>query len=244
MKFKLALAALPVLFGCATQQALLTDTPSGHPETTFDGATLPEVQNKMIGLCSRIGAGVTETNSNIVVCTKTVQGQQAVMAQLLLGNSYSTTPVDRLRFILDASGSSVHVTAYESIETVMPFGQVHSADLTSNSARNGLQSALDRLDGSEYQRTLEKARKPKNTPYVLDPKDSIVGTGKVGESFTVKKFCTTHELSKNGLTGATGPKVKSYEPGQTMTIYERDGMFARVSPDGAPQEWIMYGICS
>ncbi|MFM0046330.1 hypothetical protein [Paraburkholderia sediminicola] len=222
MKLKLAIATLPFLFGCATQQALMTDTQSGYPETIFEGASLQDVQNLLIGRCSQLGGMVTDTNSNTVVCSRTLEGQQAVLAQLLLGNSYSTTPVDRIRFILDSNGSSVHVTAYESVETTMPFGQVNRAELKSNNARNALQAGLDRLN-REYE--------------YAHPKKPVAVA--VGATMPVTaNVCTSYDEA------GPGNIVKHYHKGDSLTVFERSTIYLRVSANGAPQEWIVDGACS
>ncbi|WP_146124107.1 hypothetical protein [Burkholderia multivorans] len=221
MRRTIAIAALPFLFGCATQQPLMKETPSGHPETTFEGASLSEAQNMLINQCSRIGGMVTETNPNMVVCSKTLQGQQAVFAQMLLGNAYSSTPVDRIRFVLDSTDSGVHVTAYEWVETTMPFGKVNSAELTSNNARNGLQGTLDRLS-HQYGYTHSKK------PIQLD----------VGQTITVASTCSSYNKA------GPGDIVRHYQKGDSLTIYEHSSIYWRVSGNGAPQEWIVDGACT
>ncbi|UXU91427.1 hypothetical protein [Burkholderia sp. S-53] len=222
MRLKLVIATLPFLFGCATQQALMTETTSGYPETTFEGATLPDVQNLLIGRCSTAGAMVTETNPNMVICSRTLQGQQAILAQMLLGNSYSTTPVDRIRFVLDSNASDVHVTAYEWVETTMPFGQVNRAELTSNNSRNALQSSLDRLN-REYGYSHPKKAFPVA----------------VGQTLPVTaKICTSYNEA------GPGNIVKHYQKGDSLTIFERSTIYLRVSANGAPQEWVVDGACT
>ncbi|WP_205981554.1 hypothetical protein [Paraburkholderia sp. Ac-20340] len=222
MKLKIALAALPVLFGCATQQALMTETPSGHPEVTFERATLTDVQNALIARCSQIGGMVSEQNTNTVTCSGQLQGQQAVMAQLLLGNSYSTTPVRKVRFVMDANGDSVHVVAFDWVETTMAMGQVHSAEMSSNNSRNALQESLDRLKGK-----FEDAH-PK-------PKHETVA----GDVIHV----TAYMCSSYDQAGA-GNRVKHYQKGDSLTVYARNTIYDRISANGAPQEWIVDGSCT
>jgi hypothetical protein len=145
MKTTIITAAFALLAaGCSTDEVLL-QTHSGYPEATFSNASLETVENKLVGACSQIGAMVTDASPNQVACGKTMDGQSAVLAQALLGNADSTTPVEKLRFVLYSTGSSVHVTAYHWIETQTAFGQVKKAELNSTAQRNDLQLVLYRL---------------------------------------------------------------------------------------------------
>lgn len=142
-KTTIAAAAL-LLAGCSTQELLL-QTPSGYPEATFSNASLETVENKFVGACSQIGAAVTESSPNQVVCGKPMDGQSAVLMQALIGNAYSTPPVEKLRFVLYSTGSGVHVTAYHWVETQMAYGQVRTTELNGTAQRNDLQLILYRL---------------------------------------------------------------------------------------------------
>ncbi len=88
---------------------------------------------------------VSEASSNQVVCEKTMTGGDAVLAQMLVGNSYLTTPVRKLRFIIYKLNQNVKVTAQEWFQSQMAFGQVNKQELKSNNQRNDIQNFLFHL---------------------------------------------------------------------------------------------------
>ena len=67
------------------------------------------------------------------------------MAQLLVGNAYSTTPQSKIRFSIGKVNDDVKVWADAWIESQMPGGQVNQMPVTSNDVRNSIQSGLDEL---------------------------------------------------------------------------------------------------
>lgn len=129
-----------VLSGCAAQQPL--NTRSGKPEVVFNGASVEDVKGRIADGCMRKGTGVLDVSSNHVVCGGTMSGGDAVLAQMIVGNSYSTTPVRKIQFLLFQRADSVYVTAREWIESQMAFGQVRQQELT---ATHQLQSVQDFL---------------------------------------------------------------------------------------------------
>lgn len=142
MKVIIFAIALAALAGCAPQQALLRNTQSGYPEETYPGTTQEIIKARLMDGCASRGSLVHDSGSNHVVCGKTMAGGEAVMAQLLVGNSYSTTPELKVRFTIFQSGDDVRVTAQQWIETQMAFGQMRRTDLNGNNHRNNLQSFL------------------------------------------------------------------------------------------------------
>lgn len=71
-----------------------------------------------------------------------MEGGDAVLAQLLVGNSYSTTPLRKVRFVAYRSGNDVKVTAQEWIQSRMAMGQVRTQELKSSNQVNSTQSFL------------------------------------------------------------------------------------------------------
>lgn len=61
---------------------------------------------------------------------------------MAVGNSYSTTPQQKIRFIAYRTGSDVKVTAQQWIEIQMAFGQVRTQELNANNQINELQNYL------------------------------------------------------------------------------------------------------
>ena len=141
---KLAFASILALLlsACVTQQSLIKSTASGYPEGVFSNASLDSVRSKLIDGCSSRGILVQEASGNQVVCGKTMEGGDAVLAQLLVGNSYSTTPERKIRFIIYQTGSNVKVTAQQWIESQMALGQVRRQELNGNNHKNDIQNFL------------------------------------------------------------------------------------------------------
>ena len=142
MKKTILIIFIFLVIGCAPQKPLIKATQSGYPEGIFQDTTTEEVKNKIIECCVSKGLMVLESSSNQIFCGKTMQGQEAVFAQMLIGNSYSTTPEKKIRFIIYEIGNNVKVTAQEWIETQMAFGQVKRQELNSNNQKNDIQNFL------------------------------------------------------------------------------------------------------
>lgn len=140
-----AVAVVIALAGCAAQEPLLYRTTSGHPEGTFENTTLQDAQGKLTAACAQNGIMVMQSTENQVVCGQQMTGGQAIFAQALIGNSYSTPPQRKIRFVLYKQGSGVRVIAYEWIETQMAFGQMRSQELNSNNQMNSIQAMLFRI---------------------------------------------------------------------------------------------------
>lgn len=128
--------------GCVQQETLIKPTTSGYPERLFRNANVEEVKAKIMDDCASRGLIISETTSNHVVCEKTMEGGDAVLAQLLVGNSYSTTPLRKVRFVAYRSGNDVKVTAQEWIQSRMAMGQVRTQELKSSNQVNSTQSFL------------------------------------------------------------------------------------------------------
>lgn len=144
-KFLLLLILFTLAFACTSQQKLLKPTTSGYPEGIFRNSNLEDVKSKIMDGCVRNGNMVSQVTTNQVVCEKTMEGGDAVFAQMLVGNSSSTTPVRKVRFILYSLNDDVKVTVQEWFESQMAFGQVKRQELKSNNQKNGLQQFLFNL---------------------------------------------------------------------------------------------------
>ncbi len=133
------------LTGCAAQEPLLYKTASGHPEGTFENASAQDIQGRLSAACAKNGILVIQSTPNQVLCGQQMTGAQAVFTQMLIGNSYSTTPERRIRFVIYPQDNGVHVIAYEWIETQMAFGQTRTQELNSNNQMNSIQAMLFRI---------------------------------------------------------------------------------------------------
>lgn len=133
---------IATLGGCATNEPLMRQTASGFAEGTFRGATLDDARSKLIGACISKGVMVQDSGTNHVVCTKETEGSEAVAMQMLIGNSYSSTPVRKIRFTIYQQGGDVRATAQQWAESQMRTGQVNKMELDSNKHRNNMQQFL------------------------------------------------------------------------------------------------------
>lgn len=141
----LAFGLVMLLSACVSDQALIKPTSSGYAEGVFKNETLDSVKNKLIGACSKGGAMIEEVSDNLVVCSKVMDGTKALFAQALIGNSSSTRPIGKIRFVMYSENSVVNVTADQWIETQMALGQVRRVELNSHASQNALQTILDKL---------------------------------------------------------------------------------------------------
>ena len=134
-----------LVLGCA-QVPLNKVTQSGKPERLFTSAKATDVKGKMIDRCSMAGLQVDERGTNTLICSKTLSGGDAVIAQIAIGNSYSTTPEQKVSFVITQRGNDVFVMATSIwIETQMAFGQTRRQDITNNKQINDIQNFLDSM---------------------------------------------------------------------------------------------------
>jgi hypothetical protein len=145
MKKLVVFAFLAFAAGCAQQQPLLKQTASGYPEGLFRNADVDTIRSRLMDGCTSGGIPVIDAGGNQVLCGKTMTGGDAVLAQLLVGNSYSTTPERKLKFMIFQSGGDVRVTAQQWVETQMAFGQMRRQELRSNNQNNEIQQFLQNL---------------------------------------------------------------------------------------------------
>ncbi|UXJ55053.1 hypothetical protein [Pseudomonas citronellolis] len=140
-----AIAVCGVMFalvGCSQVQ-LKKPTSSGHAEGVFHSTTAEEAKSKILSGCAVHGLVIEDSNGNQVICSKELQGMQAAMMQMTIGNSYSTTPQYKVRFVLISQANDVRVIAYPWAESTMPGGQVNKLEMNGNVQRNELQSFMN-----------------------------------------------------------------------------------------------------
>ncbi len=158
-----AIAIAFALAGCATGKKM-ANTESGRPEITVRNSTLEAVQGEIFSLCNRRAASIRSSSANEVVCAKQMDGGSAIMTQLLIGNSYSTTPVAVARFTIWKAGHDVRVSAYQWAETQMAFGQVRTVELNSPEAFNALQRYLNEIEQRLSSTPAASVTVPSNQP--------------------------------------------------------------------------------
>ena len=133
-----------IVSGCQTVQPIKT-TASGRPEVTLDNISQEEASGKISQRCMEAGILVYEQSKYQVVCGKTMTGGEGVLAQMLVGNSYSTTPERKVRFTIAKINTSVRIQAYQWIESQMAFGQINRQELNSGKQFNEIQRMLNSL---------------------------------------------------------------------------------------------------
>jgi len=120
-------------------------SPSGKPTVTLSNVSTDEAKSKIIDSCVNIGFQIDE-QSNSVTCWNTMEGMKGAFAQVLIGNSYSTTPTVYRQIIISQQGSDVRLVGNRMwMETQMAFGQVKQQELNSNQQLNEFQSFLQSI---------------------------------------------------------------------------------------------------
>lgn len=142
MKKTLILIPLIAISGCANQPQLIKKTLSGKPEGVYAGKTKGQVKDALVALCNNAGLTVTESTDSYIICGKQ---NDSVLAQMLVGNAYSTPAMSKVRFTISQIDNSQKVWADMWIESQMPGGQVNQMPTNSNTDRNSVQKALDNL---------------------------------------------------------------------------------------------------
>ena len=147
MKRIAVVCCLAALAGCATPPPRMYLSASGRPEAVFVGQSPSMVLGRLAGLCMDRQGVVVGQDSNQVVCQKDLEPGNALLAQFLIGNEYSTTPVLKIRFSAAQIGIDTRVQVYEWLETQMAFGQVRTIEMNNNNEFNKVEQMLIQLGG-------------------------------------------------------------------------------------------------
>jgi hypothetical protein len=142
--FSLFVLVSTSLVGCA-QVPLNYSTPSGQPEITIADTKVADVRGYIIGKAAANGSRIVAADDSRIVISRTMEGGQAVMTQLAIGNAYSTTPTQNVQMIMVQQDANVTVYVSGWTESQMAFGQVNRLEADSNAAKNELQAALIKL---------------------------------------------------------------------------------------------------
>ena len=132
-----------LLSGCmATNQPLQYTSPSGKPTVTLSNISMDEAKSKVIDRCVNSGFQITE-QGNTITCWKTMEGMSGALAQVLIGNSYSTTPTAHNQIVLTQQGNDVRLVGNRMwMETQMALGQIRQQERNSNKQLNEFNSFL------------------------------------------------------------------------------------------------------
>ncbi|MDC9594080.1 hypothetical protein [Xenorhabdus sp. IM139775] len=104
------------------------------------------IRDALTTYCNEHGFMVMEATESTILCSKETEGMASIMTQMAIGNSYSTTPVVKLRFSIGEVDKKVKVWADTWVETQMTMGQINQMKLNDNSTINALQDRLDNLN--------------------------------------------------------------------------------------------------
>lgn len=142
---KLLLTAIicGALVGCAAQEPLKKQTASGKPEAEYPNKTKEQVVEGIVEMCNNSGYRVEDQKDNYVICAKDLEGGSALFTQMMIGNSYSTTPQGKVRFSVSQIKNGSKVWADVWTETQMAMGQVNKMPVTATKTLNQMQDALD-----------------------------------------------------------------------------------------------------
>ena len=133
---KLAWTSLAVVLVATSAQAANDPVMAYYPN---DGT---EISAILANICTQRGILITEPSATHVVCSKEMSGLSGAFAQAMVGNSYSTTPNQIVRFSITKVAGYWSVQAAQWIETQMAFGQVRRVQLDSKKQKQSLLSAL------------------------------------------------------------------------------------------------------
>jgi hypothetical protein len=111
----------------ALADELFAVTPSGKPEAIFEKPPADTIA-VLSSYCMSKGWSVTTSTASQVGCEVKMSAGQAILGQLLLGNSYSTPPRQYVQFVAAplSGGTRVQMTSW--VELQMAFGQVRRTD--------------------------------------------------------------------------------------------------------------------
>lgn len=140
------ISTIACLVGCAAQPERIAQTPSGRPEVVIHTDDTDLVKAEIINEMQTLGFFLRDDSKYRLVFTKELEGSQAILTQLAIGNSYSTTPVGECAFNLSTTENGIRVVEFSSISTQMAMGQVRRMDMKGNNAWfNDLYTLLQRV---------------------------------------------------------------------------------------------------
>ena len=117
------------------------------PVTVWFKMKSPDLSDKLAIICADKSASIVEQDDRHVLCQKEVTGGKGILAQALLGNSYSTTPQLMVRFTILKDGEFSRVQASQWIELQMAGGQTRQNEINGQKQRRALEDTLVNAGG-------------------------------------------------------------------------------------------------
>lgn len=143
--FSIYALVLTMLTACVTA-APIKQTASGRPEAVFRSQSVEQLTGRISRVCLERGMQVTQ-GKNELTCSKVLSGSDAILATLAIGNSYSSTPTQSIKFNFIKQGKDTRIYAYQWIQTQMALGQIRRHELNSGKHFNDVQNFLKSLGG-------------------------------------------------------------------------------------------------
>jgi hypothetical protein len=144
-KIILGAAAIAASTSALAERSIIT--PSGQPEAVFYKTTVAEAGAKLASTCMDLGWQVSAQTSNQVTCEVPMGMWQSVMTQMLIGNSYSTTPKGYVAINLVQLNDNVRAQGRAWAQTQMAFGQMQEHQYTDDGTFNNLLGFMGKAGG-------------------------------------------------------------------------------------------------
>lgn len=144
MKRIIFLVAFFLLSGCAGNPEKLS-TPSGNPETTFQGVNKKTVIDAIVAKKLEKGMAIKSVTDYSVVATKRVDGNFA--ASFLYGSKYDGIPEARVTYNIVEAGGAVRVFSRAEMVTNPGSAFERVTDITQAAAKDA-QAELNQLSSA------------------------------------------------------------------------------------------------
>lgn len=120
--------------GCATPPQRIAETASGRPEVFVNVRDAELVKGLAISEFQVNGFVLTNSAPYTLQFDRQLSIGQEILAQLFIGNQYSTTPIAHVTLSFASEARTIRVFASSSISTQMAFGQIRTLSMDNNNA--------------------------------------------------------------------------------------------------------------
>lgn len=122
-------------------------TPSGLADMAFPSSEAAAVAGKLANECMNRRMTIVSNLPTEVVCEVPMGVVKGALVQAAIGNSYSTTPRQFVRFALVNLDADVRAQGSAWVETQMALGQVRREPLNGDAIYNGLMNMMETAGG-------------------------------------------------------------------------------------------------
>jgi hypothetical protein len=112
------------------------------PVVVYFAGTADDAAQTLASLCVNKGIPVIEQDARHVQCANEMSGLSGALTQVLIGNAYSTTPQQVVRFSIIPGKGYASVQAVQWVETQMAFGQVRRTAIDGRKQAERLRATL------------------------------------------------------------------------------------------------------